>query len=339
VGVPREADLQFFGHEEYPHLFKAACEQLRAAGAELIEIELTAFIEAAKLLYQGPWVAERTHAVGEFVKSHLSSVNPVVASIVEGGWQCTAVQAFDGLYALKKLKRSGDEVLATVDAIVTPTVPQHYTIEQLNAEPILRNSELGYYTNFMNLLDYSAVAVPAGFTARGLPFGITLFAEAFCDNKLNHMAQRFLSLQSWSMGASGIPMPTSDTNTKTTATAKQAVYDNLTGYIPVAVCGAHLSGMPLNGQLLERNATLIESTNTAACYTFYALAGGPPKRPGLVRSEGEGEGEGESIHVEVWAVPQECFGSFVAGIPAPCGVVGAEDITHYKNWQDYVGGG
>ena len=346
VGVPKQEQLEFFGHTEFPQLFQQACEQLKESGANLIEIDLAPFLEAAKSLYQGPWVAERYHAVGQFISKHREHANEVVANIILGGAAPTAVQTFDGLYQLQALKQKADQVLQQVDCIVTPTAGQHYTQQALEADPVTLNSHLGYYTNFMNLLDYSALAVPAGFTSEDLPFGITLFAPAFHDKKIHGIAERYLTLKNWGMGATGEPMPITQNDSL-------VVNYGISGYIPVAVCGAHLSGMALNFQLLERKAKLLEATTTAPHYLFYALAGGPPFRPGVKRAENQGQ----AIDVEVWAVPQDHFGSFVAGIPAPLGIgkvelingqwvpgficepygiEDAEDITALKSWRTYM---
>lgn len=346
IGVPKKEQLEFFGHAEFPQLFQQACEQLREAGANLVEIDLAPFLDAATLLYQGPWIAERYHAVGKFISAHRADAHEVVANIILGGAAPTAVQAFDGLYKLQSLKQHADRVLQQVDCIVTPTVGQHYTQQAVEADPVMLNSHLGYYTNFMNLLDYSAIAIPAGFTTATLPFGITLFGPAFHDTKLNNIAQQYLAVKSWGMGATGKPMPHIG-NTST------CIDYHPEGYIPVAVCGAHLSGMALNFQLLERQAKLLEATKTAPHYLFYALAGGPPFRPGIKRSVKQGE----AIDIEVWAVPQEHFGSFVAGIPAPLGIGkvelingqwvpgficepygtdDAEDITELRGWRIYM---
>jgi allophanate hydrolase len=343
IGVPKDEQLEFFGHPEYLQLFKQACEQLKQAGAELITIDTAPLIDAAKLLYQGPWVAERYHAVGEFIDGNVSKADTTVASIIQSGKTPSAVDTFAGLYQLSRCKTQADKVLASVDAIVMPTTSNHYTIEEVNNNPIELNSRLGYYTNFMNLLDYSALAIPAGFTTQHLPFGITLFADALEDKLLQTISERYLRVKSWGMGATGLSMPEIITSSRGD------------GYINVAVCGAHLSGMPLNPQLSDRHAILVDSTATAPHYQFYALAGGPPFRPGLKRiNHGE---QGDAIFVEVWAVPEAYFGTFVAGIPAPLGIgkvelangdwvtgficeayglVDAKDITHFKDWREYI---
>jgi allophanate hydrolase len=225
---------------------------------------------------------------------------------------------------------------------VTPTAGTIYRIDEVEADPIRLNSRLGHYTNFMNLLDLAAVAVPAGFRPDGLPLGVTLFGPAFLDSDLLVLADRLHRAGVDRAGATDLPLP---------GQICAPVMDE--SWIEVAVCGAHLSGLALNHQLTDRGARLIERTRTAPCYRFYALPGGPPARPGLVRVDSGGA----SIEVEAWAVPASRFGSFVAGIPAPLGigrvmlesgrevsgficegygVGGAEDITHLGGWRAYL---
>lgn len=342
VGVADTSQLLFL-NEEYKQLYQAACKQLKQAGAVLKEIDLQPMLDAAKLLYEGPWVAERYHAVGSFIEKGGEDLDPTVSGIISGGNKSTAVDAFDAFYKLQALKKQSDAQLEGIDCIVTPTVPGHFTHAEIAAEPIANNSQLGYYTNFMNLLDYAALAVPAGFTDDSLPFGITLFGPAFTDLKLNQIAQQYLKIKSWGLGGLDAIMP------------EPTKVELGHGYIPVAVCGAHLSGMPLNWQLTDREAILQTVTTTAPSYQFYALAGGPPFRPGLKRVESDGA----AIDVEVWLVPEHVFGSFVAGIPAPLGIGKLEladgtwvpgficeshglddalEITELKNWRRYIEG-
>ncbi|MDX1692753.1 MAG: allophanate hydrolase [Ketobacteraceae bacterium] len=330
VGVPSPDDL-YTTHPEYQTLFNKVCDALRKRNVDVVEIDFKPFSEAARLLYQGPWVAERYHAVGEFIERHQDRVDESVATIIRGAKSVTGYSTFDGFYKLQNLKRLGDQQLERVDCIMTPTTPTQYTHEEIAENPILNNTELGYYNNFMNLLDYAALAVPGGHTSDGLGFGVTFFADAQTDLLLQQVAGVLLEEKTDYL---------------------QSCFSE-PDVIPVAVCGAHLEGMPLNWQLTKRYGTLSEKTTTAPCYQFYALAGGPPFRPGLQRVE---EG-GQAIDVEVWNVPARYFGSFVAGIPAPlgigkleladgrwvpgficepCGLAGAVDITDMGSWREYM---
>jgi len=341
-GVPKAAQLEFFGNREYAALFDAAVARLAALGGERVEIDLTPFLEAARLLYEGPWLAERYVALRDFIERRPEALHPVTRAVIEKGRTASAADTFAAMYRLAELRRAVEPVLAGVDAIVTPTAGTIYRIAELEADPLQPNSNLGYYTNFMNLLDLAAVALPAGFTAAKLPFGITLFAEAFRERALLDLAARVEQAQALPLGATGHPHPSHET-----------IAALPPGYTPVAVCGAHLRGLPLNHQLSERGGFLLATTHTAPLYRLHALPGGPPFRPGLVRVTDNGA----SIEIEIWALPTEAYGSFVAGIPAPLGIgsvlladgrsvqgfvceayalAGAEDITHLGGWRRYL---
>ncbi len=346
-GVPAQEQLQFFGDEAAEVLFWQSVKTLEALGGEAVRVDLEPFLQAARLLYDGPWVAERLAAIKDFFRADPSRCLPVIQTIVGGAEQRSAVEAYEALYELQRLKRIADAELAKVDLIMTPTAGTIYTIEEVEADPIQLNSNLGYYTNFMNLLDYCAIALPSGFRAsglkQGLPFGVTLFAPVFQDEMLLAFGDRWQRRSGLLLGATGSELPG-----ETPMVAPPA-----NGMIDVLVCGAHLSGLPLNWQLTERKAFLKQTTTTAKAYRMYALAGGPPYRPGLLRDPENGA----AIEVEVWAVPAEHFGSFVAGIPAPLGigkveladgswvsgftcepygVKGAEEITARGSWRNFL---
>lgn len=334
-GVPDTKTLEFFGDHEASKLFESAIEHLKAIGGQPIPIDLTPFIDAAKLLYDGPWVAERLAAIQDFYKEHHQSCHPVIQTIIGNAARYSAVDAYQSLYQLKAFKRQADRELAKVDVILTPTAGTIYTIDELNQEPIRFNSNLGFYTNFMNLLDYAAIALPAGFRSKGskqgLPFGITLFSQSFSDPVLLALANRWERQLKLPPGAMPSPQTTID----------------------IAVCGAHLSGMALNHQLTDKGAVLLSQTTTAPCYRFYALADYPPRRPALVRDTTQGD----SIDVEVWRLPAEHLAEFLSAIAPPlglgqvelangqwvtgfisepCAIEGAKEITALKNWRNYM---
>lgn len=333
IGVPRPAQLQFFGDAEAERLWRASLDRLAALGGECVEVDLQPFLDTAKLLYDGPWVAERYAAIRDFFEANPEAPLPVIREIIGGARKWSAADAYAYGYRLKAAKRQCDAVWQDVDCIVTPTAGTIYTIAELEADPIRLNSNLGYYTNFMNLLDYAATAVPAGFRTagekRGLPFGVTLFAPAHQDGPLLRLASKMQNASS----AHAPQLPS--------------------GQVKVAVCGAHLSGLPLNWQLTSRGGRLVDAVQSAPEYKFYALPGGPPFRPGMVRVAAGGG----RVAMEIWELPAREFGSFVAGIPAPLGIgmvkledgssvqgfvceaaatVGAEDITHYGGWRAYL---
>jgi allophanate hydrolase len=346
VGVPRPRELKFFGAKAGATLFKAALKRATDLGATLVEIELAPFLEAARLLYEGPWVAERYAAVGEFVRRHPNSVLPVTRKIILGGAKPSGVDTFAAIYRLEALKRATEATFRTIDVLMTPTAGRSYTIAALRADPIRLNSELGYYTNFMNLLDLAAIALPAGFEPNGFPFGVTLAAPAFEDEALLALGDALHRAADLRLGATKVELPAHAPSTKAPAAQPAAAF------VRVAVCGAHMQGLPLNPQLTERGARLVHRGHTARHYRLYALPGGPPARPGLVRAE-----RGGAIEVEVWEMPAERFGSFVDAIPQPLGigtielddgstvrgflceayaVAGAHDITSLGGWRAYL---
>jgi allophanate hydrolase len=285
-----------------------------------VEIDLAPFLEAARLLYEGPWLAERYAAIREFIEHRPEALHPVTRAVIEKGRAPSAVDAFAAMYRLAGLRRTVEPVLASVDVIITPTAGTIYRVAELEADPLRPNSELGYYTNFMNLLDLAAVAVPAGFTAAGLGFGITLFADAFREHALLDLAARLQAAQSLPLGATGHPRPSGEI----TAVPPP-------GYTTIAVCGAHMRGLPLNHQISEHGGFFLEATRSAPHYRFFALPGGPPPRPGMVRVNADGA----AIEVELWALPAETYGSFVAGIPAPLGI-GWVELADGRRVQGFV---
>ena len=321
-GVPRQEQLEFFGNADAARLFDEAVRRLEQLGGEGVAVDFAPFFATARLLYEGPWVAERYVAIRDFITSQPESLHPVTRAIIGGATRFAAADAFSAFYRLKELQRETAPVWDRVDILVTPTAGTIYRIAEVEAEPIRTNSNLGHYTNFMNLLDLSAIAVPAGFQSDGLPFGITLIAPAFADEALCALGDAAQRAAVATMGATNNPLPAARTEAPPMAGSGGAV-------IRVAVCGAHMSGLPLNHQLTERGARLVHKGRTAPQYRFYALTEFSPPRPGLVRSDA-----GAAIEVEVWEVPAEAFGSFVDGIPAPLGIgtVALEDGSQVKGF-------
>jgi allophanate hydrolase len=315
---------------------------LKALGGKVAEVDLAPFLETARLLYGGPWVAERYLAIRDFFDVQSDKVFPPVREIIDGGRSISAADAFAHLYKLRAFKRSCDAVWDDIDVMLTPTAGTIYRVADMQADPIRLNSNLGYYTNFMNLLDLAATAVPAGFQNDGLPFGITLIAPPHQDGPLLHLASKMQQTLGGKLGATAHPLPPAE--------PLSLLPD---GQVRVAVVGAHLSGLPLNHQLTERGARLVATTQTAPSYRFYALPDG--KRPGLIQvADG-----GAAIDCEVWEMHASEFGSFVAGIPAPLGigklkladgstvngficegmaVADAQDITGYGGWRAWLAG-
>ncbi|MCK2151244.1 allophanate hydrolase [Marinobacter alexandrii] len=338
-GVPADHQL-VFDDDDVKKLFERSLVALEALGGERIEVDFAPFLEAARLLYEGPWVTERYLATQPLIDKQPEALLPVTYDIISQGSAPSAADAFAAQYRLQALKRSADTMMDQVDVMVTPTTPGIYTLAELKAEPISRNSRLGIYTNFMNLLDYSAVAVPGGYLANGLPLGCTLFADAFQDEALLSLAARLHPQAVDQVGA-------------LTDLLDSPEFEATEGTIDVLVCGAHLSGLPLNHQLTERKGVLVQTTETSSAYRMYLLDGGPPFRPGLIRDTEAGS----PLPVEIWRLPADQFGSFVAGIPAPLGIgkveladgrwvsgficepiglEGAKEITSLGGWRGYL---
>jgi allophanate hydrolase len=327
-GVPPRNQLEFFGDAEAANLYQAAVEKLQQMGNERVEIDFSVFRKAADLLYGGPWVAERLAALKSFFHDHAAEVEPVVRGIIGGAQRYSAVDAFEADYRLRELRREAEKQWTAIDVLVLPTTGTIYTHEQIASDPVKLNTNLGYYTNFVNLMDLAAIAAPAGFRSNGLPFGISFIGPAFSDEALLALADRYLG-------------------------ATTPLLDQAPGCVELAVVGAHLSGQPLHWQLIERGARLQKTCRTAPNYRLYALADNPAK-PGLVRDE---RFRGPGIEVEVWAMPEDRFGRFVAAVAAPLGIgtvvldngesvkcflceayaaSAATEITHFGGWRSYL---
>ncbi|WP_049630390.1 allophanate hydrolase [Cellvibrio sp. pealriver] len=339
-GIP--ASPNWFGDEQAKAAWESTLQKMRALNVELIEIDFTPMFALAQLLYGGPWVAERHAAIGDFMQNHAQEMNEVVRGIVEKAVDFSATDVFKAEYKRAELARLIQTQIKNVDALLVPTSPRHPTIAEVAADPVGVNSQLGTYTNFVNLADLSALALPAVMRADGLPFGITLIASAWQDAALATFGKKWHAATQLPLGAIDKKQ-----NPFTTST------ESPKGYVRLAVVGAHLTGMPLNVQLQERNALFVESTFTAKNYRLFALPNTTPPKPGLIRTESEGA----EIIVELWDVPVQHFGSFVALIPAPLGigtltlndgrevkgficegaaVNGAKDITHLGGWRAYI---
>lgn len=346
-GVPSGEWLNYFGNAAGPERFAAAIQSMESLGGIAVEIDFACCAETARLLYEGPWVAERYAAISELVERQPDALLPVFRQIVGSARQISAVDAFKAQYRLQDLRRRAEKIWADCDVLLTPTAPTIYTIDEVNADPIRLNSNLGYYTNFMNLLNLCAIAVPAGFQSDSLPFGVTLAAPAFSEDLLLGMAAQLHRRTSTTVGATSDALAQCDR-------VPSAV--NPVEYVDLAVCGAHMSGLPLNHQLTSLGAVFKMSTTSAPSYQLYALLGGPPLRPGMVRADPVTDACA-AIALEIWRIPIASYGRFVAGIPAPLGIgriqlndgsvvqgfvceavgsVGATDITSFGGWRAWL---
>ncbi|ADU67924.1 allophanate hydrolase [Pantoea sp. At-9b] len=312
------ANPEFFDDKQAEAAWDSALERLLASGATLHPIDFTPFQQLAEQLYYGPWVTERTVAVGEML-NHPDEMDPVVYGIVKSGLDYSAVDAFKAEYLRAELTRQIQHTLAQFDALVVPTSPTIHTIEEMQQEPVRYNSQFGTYTNFTNLADLSALALPGPFRADGLPAGITLVAPAWHDRALVEFGLRWQQQLALPLGATGKAQP-----------AQHRALPPSADHVRVAVVGAHLTGMPLNFQLTTRQAVLVEETTTASNYRLFALLDGPIKKPGLLRDE-----QGAAITVELWDIPLARFGEFVAEIPPPLGI-GSLTLADGRNVKGFI---
>jgi allophanate hydrolase len=337
--------LEFLGDRQAEAAFASALDSWRALGAEITAIDYSPFRELAALLYEGPWVAERYAVVEQLLERDSQAIQAVFATILAGASKFDAVDAFKYEYRRAALARRINDALAPFTALIVPTTPTIYTIKQVMDDPIQLNSRLGTYTNFTNLADLSALALPAALREDGLPAGITLIAPAWHDHALVRIGKRWQQHIGLPLGATGRSLSSVPEETKVTSSAK--------GTVRLAVVGAHLTGMPLNHQLTSRDAVFVERCRTASTYQLYALANTTPPKPGLVKAVTAGA----PIEIELWDVPVEHFGSFVAEIPPPLGIgsleledgrvvkgficepiglQGARDITAFGGWRAYL---
>jgi allophanate hydrolase len=342
LGIPRSGQLIFFGDRESEKAYGEALKRWQALGADLVEFDLEPFYETARLLYDGPWVAERYLVIRDLLASAPEAIHPVTREITAAGSRLTAAETFSALYRLHALRRAAERSFAQLDAIVLPTAPTIYSTAQVLANPIELNSRLGTYTNFVNLLDLCGLALPAAMRSDGAPFGITLLAPAGRDAELAGIGRVFHADTGLPTGAKGAPQPP-------LGVTPAAAPDEIT----IAVVGAHLSGMALNGELTALDARLLEETATAPDYKLYALDTVPSK-PGMLRVEASA---GASIELELWAMSPAAFGKFVAAIPPPlsigtirladgrtakgfivepAAINGAKDISAYGGWRAFM---
>jgi allophanate hydrolase len=322
IGILSPSQFEFCGDAIAEKAYVAAVDQLRLSGATLVEIDFAPLSQVASMLYRGPWVAERYAAIRSFIENSADKMNPVVRGIIEGARNHSASDAFAAFYELEAARKKLSRLWETIDALFLPTAPTHYKIDEIQADPVRLNSNLGTYTNFVNLLDLSALALPAAKRSDGLPFGVTWIAPAFQESQL--------------LAYAGVTLPSGSGSSSR---------------ISIAVVGAHLTGEPLNTQLTERKAELLRTCKTAPGYRLYKLQGGGIAKPGLIRDP---QFSGPGIEVEVWSIDPEAFGTFTALVPPPLGIgnveleegttvkgficepyaiAGCEEITSFGGWR------
>jgi len=343
VGAPRTIQRLFFGNRRYETAYAAALERLVQLSCNVVEIDIEPFYEAARLLYEGPWVAERTLAARALIMSKPNAIHPVTREILVKGMQPSAMDTFAAFYRLKELSCISCEIFNSIDVLALPTAPTVYSVKEVLADPIQLNSRLGIYTNFVNLLDLCGLALPASITDDGIPFGITLLAPARNDARLAEIGRVFHADTKLLLGALN----------ERQSNLSPVTSEPSSGEVAMAVVGAHLSGLPLNGELQELGGRLLQTTCTSPEYRLFLLPTQPPK-PGLLRVIG---GKGAAIEIEVWSLSLEAFGRFVASVPSPLSIgtvnlsdgssvkgflveaaatANAPDITEFGGWRGFL---
>ncbi len=359
IGIP--AAPEFCGDEESRKSFEAAVARARNLGASITTFDLNPFIEAARLLYDGPWVAERHAAIESLFESRPEVIHPVVRNVIAQAKKYDATAAFKAMYRLEDLRRQTAPLWNNIDCMLVPTSPTIYTIEAMLADPVQKNSDFGVYTNFVNLLDLAAIALPASMRGDGLPAGVTFIAPAWSDAALCALGAKWQADTGLPLGATGLDLP-EEKMAETRSQSASPADPVAAGYVRIAVVGAHLTGMPLNFQLTGRGARLVSAVQSAAAYRLYALANTQPPKPGLARvalgdKGNNGDAGGTAIAMELWDMPLLRFGEFVAEIPAPLGIgsvelasgdwvkgficepwgiEGAKDVSQFGGWKNYL---
>lgn len=344
IGVLDGAEREFFGNSAVEALYDAAIERAKSLGATIVPFDYAPFRQAAELLYNGPWVAERLAAVKDFIGTNADDFDPTVRKIIEGAKAYDAVDAFEGQYKLGHLRQKALAEWEKLDMLMLPTSPTTYTVAAMMADPIVKNSHFGRYTNFANLFGYAAIAVPGGFGSDGLPSGFTLFGPSFSDDALAPFADAMHRAAAAGMGK--------DKAARLPEASKVAEPDD--GLVTIMVVGAHLTGMPLNHELTGPGGKLVKTCRTAGDYRLFVLPNTIPPKPGLIREPGFA---GKGLEVEVWKVTPSAFGRFVQNIPAPLGIgkvtlddgsqvsgflcepyaiEGAQEVTELGGWRAYI---
>jgi len=342
VGVPDLASREFFGDLLQANAYTAALGKLAALGAEIVEVDFAPFYEIAAMLYEGAWTAERLTVIEDLLRQDPEAIHPVTRQVIGAAESLTAADAFRGIYRLQELQRRAEPAVNSVELFCLPSIPTFYSVGELAADPIEPNSRLGTYTNFVNLMDMCALAVPMAPRSDGRPGSVTLIAPAGHDAQIAAVASALHQQWEGTLGATAWRLPR----------AAAANPEPGSGEMALAVVGAHMSGLPLNGEVTKLGGRFLYAAETAPNYRFYSLPGGPPYRPGLVQ-----DNDGAAISLEVWALPRDRFGEFIQGVPSPLcigtltlnngrtvkgflceanGTARAEDITAYGGWRAYL---
>ncbi|KAJ0156415.1 4'-demethylrebeccamycin synthase [Fusarium oxysporum f. sp. albedinis] len=339
------ASPDWFGRDGHSPAYDKALAKAEALGWSLVPVDFSLLFRLARLLYNGPWVAERYEAIRGFIENAAAKeMDPVVRKIIIRAQSLSAADVFEGEYLRQELTRQIEREFVRFDGLLVPTSPTFPTLGELVKNPVEENSILGTYTNFVNFMDWSALSIPAGFRPDGLPFGVTLISTRWQEPFLLSWAREWFGDEERLLGATGVRA----------CESRIAASSAPSNYIPIAVVGAHLTGFPLNKDVVTRGGRFLGVTKTSSSYRLYSLniAAGP-KKPGLKRVPTD---EGAEIEVEVWNLPKTSLASFMLTITPPlaigsielkdgswvkgfvcepCGFDEAVDITSHGGWRVY----
>jgi len=346
LGILASKDREFFADADAAKAYEAALARAHDLGACLVEFDFGPFRETARLLYEGPWIAERWSVVEELARREPEAIHPITRGIIEPGASRSAVETFRAFYRLAELRAEVRPLWNDLDALLLPTAPRLYTLAEVEADNVRLNSRLGTYTNFVNLLDLCGISVPSAITADRGPYGVTFLAPSGRDGYVAALAQAFEAASRLPLGAGDKPAM------RASPSPLGPIPAQTSSLIEVALFGAHMRGLPLNRDIIALGGKFVRIVKTAPHYRCFLLPGAIP-RPGILRVDKAGA----AIEAEIWAMPPEGFGRLVASVPPPLGfgtirladetqvngflaeaiaTVGARDITHFGGWRAFL---
>jgi allophanate hydrolase len=344
--IPRPDQLEYFGDDSARTAFEDAVERMESLGGIQAPIDFAPLQEVAALLYEGPWLAERLAVLGDFLRDHPADVYPATRKVLEAGSKYSAADYFKASYRLAALRPNCQAIFDSADMLVVPTMPTLPALAAVQADSIAWSRRLGYYTNFVNLLGLSAIAIPAGLTPDGLPHGITLIASAGKEMELCRFADRWQRATDLPLGATGNRLPRSADSRP--PKPRPCAPD----HVRVAVAGAHLRGQPLHPDLRRWGARFVRTCRSASRYRFMAFLDLRPPRPGLLRDDSRPG----AVDLEIFDMPVEGFGRLVASVAPPLAIgtveladgemvkgflcesfaaATARDITEFGGWRNF----
>jgi allophanate hydrolase len=343
IGIPDKSSVRFFDDSFQSKSFERNIDKLKFLGFEILPINFEPFYEIAHLLYEGSWVAERYTVIKDLLKKNPKAIHNVTRQIIQKAENFSAADTFKDYYKLSELKRKVNPILTSVKMLCVPSIPTFYSVKDLIDDPITPNSNLGTYTNFVNLLDMCGITVPTDPRKDGRPGSVTLLGMSGDDNIVASTAILFEKNCNRFLGG-----------TKFKLENPNDLQEYNSSYLDIAVCGAHMEGLSLNWQLKDLGAHFVQKSKTSSCYNLFALTNLNPIRPGLLRSSKQ---DGNAINLEIWKIPKKNFGEFIEYVQPPLGIgsieledgkwikgflceksgiVNAKNISEIGDWREYI---